>query len=128
MQCIIEDRVIGHIVPDIKHTRRKKQILGSVIKKEQKYRQQPAWGRTKGRRLERERGIEEEEESKATLRVTVGERECEEENEKREKKRGDRQREAEKTRSSHMTGDRLQAGLNILQHVVIYTTNVVFIL
>lgn len=45
------------------------QILGSVIKKGTEiYRQQPAWGRTKGRRMERERGMEEEEESKATLR------------------------------------------------------------
>lgn len=41
---------------DINKTGGKRQILGSVIKREQKYRQQPAWGLTKGRRMGRERG------------------------------------------------------------------------
>lgn len=65
----------GHIVTDINTPGGKRQILGSVIKKEQRDRQQPAWGRTKRRRMKRvrngrnesERGIEEEDESKATL-------------------------------------------------------------
>lgn len=89
IQHIIKDRVIGHIVNTPGGKRR--QILGSVIKQEQKYRQQPAWGRKqKGRRMERERerGIEEEEESKATLGDCGRKREREREKEERQAEGG----------------------------------------
>lgn len=71
-------------------------------------------------RNERERGKEEEHSNTQRLWEK-----------QRVRKRGTEERQAEEGSQNQVKShdwDRLQAGLNILQHVVIYTTNVVFIL